>query len=410
MKNTNRHVGIVAANHTGYVSALFSCMEAGDVAVPLKSERDQYRVKVTHVKEIVTPKRGDAWMTPNFKTLNTDNTALITFTSGTTGNPKGVILSHNNLSNVVMRLNAVMRVDSDIREYIGVPVYHSFGLGRCRAVAAVGGQFFIPMMFRPAQIGEMLRKGRINAISAVPGLWRILLANKDLIGSHGKRVKWIEIGSQYMGPREKEELRMLFPNARIVLHYGLTEASRTTLLEIHQEDEDRLKSVGRALGEVKIKLTVDQNIAISGPHVAKGYIIDGKERPVSDKEGWLVTKDLGKIDDGYLYYQGRSDDVINYGGMKISPELLENKIYNTLQCKEGLAIGRGSGSMRGDCFLVAFTPEIRLKRRQLHEIAHKALIELGINAFNAITVVEVTQLPRTASGKVQRHRLSEYAK
>lgn len=408
MKNTNTHIGIIAANHTGYIKELFSCMEAGDVAVPLKNEKDRYRIAATQVKKIIVPEPGDAWMAPNFKPLTTDHTALIAFTSGTTGHPKGVILSHNNLSDVVTRLNALMQLDSGIREYIGIPVYHSFGLARCRAVAAAGGQFFIPQLFRPAEIAEMLKKGTINAISTVPSLWRIVLANKDLIGQYGKRVKWIEIGSQYMKQEEKEALKALFPNARIVQHYGLTEASRTTLLEIHREEGDRLESVGQALGSVEIKLTASQNIAIRGPHVAKGYIIDGKKTSLKDEDGWFVTQDLGRAHKGYLYYQGRADDIINYGGIKISPEALENKIYEKLQCKDGLAICRKPGPARGESFLVAVTEEIYVQKQQLHKIVSQTLQEFGINAsYNAITIIKVKQLPRTASGKIQRHRLEQ---
>ncbi|EDN68651.1 AMP-dependent synthetase and ligase [Beggiatoa sp. PS] len=347
-------------------------------------------------------------MTSTFTPPASDDLALITFTSGTEGNPKGVMLTHNNLADVITRLNTLMQVNDSIREYIGVPVYHSFGLGRCRAVASVGGRFFIPDNFNPSQIGEMLKKGTINAISAVPSLWRILLANQDLIGRHGKRVQWIEIGSQYMSQAEKEALKILFPNARIVQHYGLTEASRTTLLEIHQEEGEKLESVGRALGDVEIKLTADQNIAIRGPHVAAGYIIDGQETSLKDEAGWLVTKDLGNIDDGYLYYQGRADDIINCGGIKISPEALETKVYAELQLESGLAICRKPDPMRGDGFLVAITQETQLEKQKLHETVLRATQELGVNAANAISIVEVENLPKTASGKVQRRKLTDW--
>jgi len=251
----------------------------------------------------------------------------------------------------------------------------------------------------------MLKKGTINAISAVPSLWRILLANKDMIAHYGKRVQWIEIGSQYMSQQEKEALKALFPNARIVQHYGLTEASRTTLLEIHREEGEKLESVGRALGDVEIKLTADQHIAIRGPHVAAGYIIDGSDTSLKDDAGWFVTKDLGKIDDGNLYYQGRADDIINCGGIKVSPEALETKVYAELQLESGLAICRKPDPMRGEGFLVAI--EVDIDKKQLHETVLTATREFGVNAANAISIVEVDSLPKTASGKIQRRKLTD---
>jgi len=407
-QDSTKRVGIITANHTGYVNAIFSCMETGVIAVPLRNAEDHYRIQAAKVEEIITPNTGEQWMASAFKLQSSDELALIAFTSGTEGNPKGVMLTHKNLTDVVTRLNTVMQVDESISEYIGVPVYHSFGLGRCRAVASAGGRFFIPNNFSPSEIGDMLKKGTINAISSVPSLWRILLANQDRIGDYGKRVQWIEIGSQYMSQQEKEALKALFPNAVIVQHYGLTEASRTTFLEIHQEEGDRLESVGRVSGDVDIKLTAEQHIAIRGSHLAAGYIIDGKESSLKDEAGWFVTQDLGKIDDGYLYYQGRADDIINCGGIKISPEALETQVYAELHCSSGLAICRKPDPMRGEGFLVAMTKEANIDKQQLQETMLQATQALGVNAANAISIVEVDSLPQTAAGKIQRRKLTEW--
>ena len=404
--------GIVAANNTGYVEAMLSCIEAGNIAVPLRSTDDQYRINAANIAKIVTPTDDGVWMRRKFTPANTSEIALIAFTSGTEGNPKGVILMHKNLAEVVARLNSLMQLDDSISEYIGVPVYHSFGFGRCRAVATAGGKFFIPSNgFNPSEIAEMLKKGEINAISAVPSLWRVLLANKDVIGNYGKKVRWIEIGSQYMSRQEKEQMKVLFPEARIVQHYGLTEASRTTLLPIHELEGDLLESVGQALGSVEVKLTSEGQIAIRGDHVAQSYLIDGKEISLGDEDGWFVTKDLGNLENGYLYYQGRADDVINCGGLKVYPETLETKVYASIGRSGGLAICRKKDPMRGEGFLVAVTKELNVDRQLLREAVLQATQELGVNAGNAITIVDVESLPKTATGKIQRKQLAEwYAK
>ncbi|PSN15113.1 hypothetical protein C7293_08680 [filamentous cyanobacterium CCT1] len=408
IENKNKF-GIVAANHTGYVEDIFKCLESGNIAVPLKTVNDFDRVAAANVNEVITPTVGDNWMRRKFTPSNSKTAALIAFTSGTEGAPKGVILTHENLADVVSRLNSLMQIDDSISEYIGVPVYHSFGFGRCRAVSAVGGQFFIPSNgFNPSEIGEMLRNNQINAISAVPSLWRVLLANKDLIGSYGKRVQWIEIGSQYMSRHEKEALKGLFPEARIVQHYGLTEASRTTLLEIHNAEGNALESVGQAFGNVEIKLNSEGQILIRGEHVAQSYLINGKAISLQDEAGWFLTKDLGSLERGYLYYRGRADDVINCGGLKVNPETLETKIYETLGLSTGLAICRKADPMRGESFLVAVTREVDLEKQQLQVTVSKAVQELGVNAANAIAIVDVDSLPKTATGKVQRKQLEEW--
>lgn len=402
-------VGIVAKNQTDYVQTMFACLEAGNVAVPLRSATDRDRINAAGVKQIITPGAGNPWFAGTFHPSETEAIALISFTSGTEGAPKGVMLTHQNLANVVARLNQVMQVDDSIREYVGVPVYHSFGFGRCRAVATAGGQIFIPSNgFNPAEIGELLRKGEINAISSVPSLWRVLLTNQDLIGQSGQRVRWIEIGSQYMSWQEKAQMKRLFPNARIVQHYGLTEASRTTLLEIHQTEGRQLESVGRSLGGVTVKLTPDGRIAIRGEHVAQAYLIEGEQVPLQDDEGWFETKDLGSLEDDYLYYQGRADDVINCGGIKVHPEALESKIYACIGRSNGLAVCRKPDPIRGEGFLVAVTGAIDLDRQELRKVVLQSTQELGVNAANAVTILDVDSLPQTATGKIQRRKLAEW--
>jgi len=208
-----------------------------------------------------------------------------------------------------------MVVDSSIREYIGVPVYHSFGLGRCRAVAAVGGRAYIPQNgFDLKEIKTMLDEDRINALSAVPSLLRIVLDNTALFESVAHKVKWIEIGSQYMSAGEKQRLRDLFSEANIVQHYGLTEASRTSL----------------ALG------ILDQNDIV----------------PLLDSDGYFETSDLADIQDGYLYFKGRADDVINCSGVKFDPANIEAELNRGYEFDEHVYIARIPDEYRGDGVLV----------------------------------------------------------
>lgn len=405
----SRRVGILTANNIGYVEAMLSCIETGNTAVPLRNADDQYRINATNIDQIITPTEDGAWMRRGFTPSNTNDPALISFTSGTEGAPKGVILTHKNLADVITRLNSVMQLDDSISEYIGVPVYHSFGFGRCRAVATAGGKFFIPRNgFNPSEISEMLRRGEINAISAVPSLWRVLLENKDSIGSYGRKVRWIEIGSQYMNRQEKEAMKALFPEARIIQHYGLTEASRTTLLQINEIEGDLLESVGQALGGVEVQQTPEGLIAIRGDHVALSYLIDGQEIALRDDDGWFLTKDLGNLKNGYVYYEGRADDVINCGGIKVHPEALETKIYASIGRSSGLAICRKTDLMRGDGFLVAVTKELDVDKQKLRKAVLQATEQLGVNAGNAITIVDVDMLPKTATGKFQRKQLAEW--
>lgn len=162
--------------------------------------------------------------------------AQISYTSGTEGQPKGILLTYANLTDAAERIIEQMQMTADIREYVGVPATFSFGMARYRAISAVGGHSYLPPRgFDPLELARMLTAGQVNALSVVPTLFRVLLAEPTVIGEAGKHLRWMEIGSQHMTADEKRYVRELFPNALIVQHYGLTEASRSTFLQVTRE-------------------------------------------------------------------------------------------------------------------------------------------------------------------------------
>jgi len=403
-----RVVGIVAVNSVHYVQALLGNLKNQVVSVILRSADDHERARIANVSEIVTPEPGTGWLQGPVVLPSGDIDAQFAFTSGTEGEPKGVVLTQRNLFDVTNRLNQAMGLDASIREYVGSPATYSFGYARFRSVLAAGGAAYMPARgFDPIELADMLRRDEINAISAVPTMWRLMLSAPHLIGKLGTKIRWIEIGSQYMSRAEKEALKDLFPNAAIIQHYGLTEASRTTFLRVHEESGDRLESVGQPNGDTQVKITPDGRIAIRGPHVAAAYLIGGVRSSAMEDDGWFHTNDLGRLDDGYLTFLGRADDVINCGGLKVNPEALEAKLFNVLGIESGLAVCRMPDALRGDGFLVAARRDLGLEQGLVQREIVAALDQIGISAVSSIKIVEVDDLPRTATGKVQRRLLSE---
>ncbi|QEA12487.1 AMP-binding protein [Comamonas flocculans] len=413
MKNpfdTLETVGVIASNSTDYVRRLLSNLAQGLVSVPLTGSGDEERLAFTHTNIIQRTDTEGGWIAEKFTSRSGDDAAQISFTSGTQGKPKAVLLSHGNLHDAVCRVTETMEIDNEIREYVGVPVYHSFGYGRCRVVLNASGACYVPSGgFDLAEIRHMLIAGEINAISAVPSLWRVFLAGLDRFGGELKRVRWVEIGSQYMSATEKAALRSALPNARIVQHYGLTEASRTTLQRIHEEPAETLGSVGQVSGAVRVRIGDDGRIEISGPHVALG-VAEGEYWRALGHEVWLQTSDLGRIDDGRLYYLGRADDVINCGGIKLSPDLMEAAVRTELLARNldvgEFAILRRPDPMRGDGIGVVVTSPVKLVQDTLVDAVAMQAGAQGANARGAISVHEVQSLPRTATGKIQRVELA----
>jgi acyl-CoA synthetase (AMP-forming)/AMP-acid ligase II len=406
--NAHRMVGLVAENSPDFVARAFSCWAAGAAIVALRSEHDHERASRVGASEVIVPKPGHGWIEARLEQRQADELAQILFTSGTEGEPKGVALTHGNLADVVTRLNAVMQVSREIREYVGVPVYHSFGFGRCRAVSAAGGRAFLPPRgFNPVEINNLLQAGEINAISAVPSLWRVLLQTQALTARAAERVRWIEIGSQAMSGQEKQAMRALFPRAKIVQHYGLTEASRSTFLEVDSAAPTHLESVGRPSGEVELRIASDGRIMIKGPHVTRRMLISGTSVDPCDGDGWLTTNDRGELRDGYLYYIGRSDDMINCGGLKLAPDALEAHIRAALRSPGEFCVCRIASPVRGDGILLVATPEVQASDAELMSFALGAAAAFGVNARDATHVFRLPALPRTATGKIKRDELSK---
>lgn len=403
-----RAVGLVGCNSIDYVEKLFELYSENIPVFLLKETPDNLIVKGVKLEKIIEPKITTGWFRCKYISSDSESIAQVAFTSGTEGEPKAIAISHLALCDTAKRLNKIMRVDSTIKEYVGAPVNFSFGLGRCRAVSLVGGDCYLPPAgFNLLEIRDMLQNGEINAVSAVPSLWRIVIESPGLFDDIGERLKWIEIGSQYMSRDEKESIRKIFPNANIIQHYGLTEASRTTFLNITEESGENLESVGRPSPNIQVSIGTDKKIRIRGPHVCTGIVEDAKIKSLIDQDGWFKTEDFGELKNGYLFYKGRADDIINCGGIKVSPDLLEHGVRKSLNDEAiEFCITKVSDNYRGEIPLVVVQSEFEQHIKTLTELLRSELVQLGVEIAENIPSISVDQLPRTKTGKVQRKALT----
>lgn len=399
--------GVVAKNSIAYVEAIFECYANNETVVLLR-DKDDSRIAMTGVTKIIEPDSKYGWFKAKHEFKTNDDLAQIAFTSGTEGEPKGVLLTHQALSDVTERLNSIMQVDASIREYIGIPANFSFGFGRFRAVSAAGGYSYLPERgFDPVEIKNMLASKQINAVSAVPSLWRVLLKNKEIFNEEAKALKWIEIGSQYMSRLEKEELKTLFLNAIIVQHYGLTEASRSSFLRIDQIEGEHLESVGKAYGKTQFKISDDGRICIRGPHVAKQLLKNGQYVSNVDDEGWFHTSDLGRLESGFLFFGGRADDQINTGGIKLSPDNIERSLREKLSIKDGIAVAALPDPSMGHRVLVGILSPLSTRQDEIRKVSIDILQTFGIRNPSILKIKIFEQFPVTSTNKVQRKKLAQ---
>ncbi|WP_108810006.1 AMP-binding protein [Sphingorhabdus sp. Alg231-15] len=388
-----------------YLRSVFAAWRAGNIVMPVEQGQDCPDIGWP-IAQHISVESGGGWFDEQLDPDNSEQPAQISFTSGTTGTPKAVLLSRRALSDVTTRLTEVMEMDETIREYIAVPVTFSFGLGRARAIAAVGGYAYLPETgFRPDEFAAMLAAGEVNALSAVPTMLRLLIQQQELFVESGDKLHWLEIGSQYMSGEEKAAVRMLFPNAKIVQHYGLTEASRTTFLKIDGAPDKTLESVGSPTGSVHVEINEEERIRIGGAHVADGLLVDGKLIPLTDDDGFLTTNDLGRVENGLLHYDGRVDDVLNVSGIKVPAELFEQRLNEISDISVGkIGVAGRADKLRGWSVMIAYLPDIDPDSLQAN--ARKISAEFGLSPAD-ILLVQVPEIPKTGTGKIQRKTITE---
>lgn len=348
--------------------------------------------------------------------LKPTDIADVMFTTGTTGMPKGVCLSHANIAGSASNTNGFIGTCADDIEALALPLSHSFGLGRLRCVLTVGATLVLVGNFANLKaFFNVISQEQVTGFGMVPAVWQYIkrLSGKR-IGQFAHQLRYIEIGSAALPVEDKLLLMDLFPDTRICMHYGLTEASRAMFCEFH-ECADDLETIGRpASSQVEVCVLddsgetladgVDGEICVRGNMVISSYFLD------SDNEGsffgdWFRTGDWGhRGANGSFYLTGRKKELINVGGEKVSPVTIEKAIISLgIPDCACIAIPDPNGvlgevpkafMLKGDTTIDI--DELRQKLLQLlppHEIP--------------VQWEWADELPRTSSGKVQRLKLKK---
>ena len=348
-----------------------------------------------------------------------DNGAMILYTSGTSGKRKGVCLTHRNLMQASVNINAFMNIDGPVTEFVSVPLTHSFGFGRARCVFLVGGTLvFSNGMLNPVTMTHVIRENECDAISAVPsGIAMFFGRFEHLLSQIGGRIRFMEFGSAPMPKEHKLKLVEMFPSARICMHFGLTEASRSTFIEFHSE-RHKLETVGRASPNVELSILdpvgVSQaagengEIAVRGKHVTNSYWDNPEltEERIS-RDGWLRTGDFGFLDeDGYLHLRGRKDDMINMGGIKISPLEIEEPLRTVLPSVELCVVGYPDPQgIAGEIPVLCYETS---GDRKIQQSELMDLLSTRVDRFKIPRLaVPLHRLPKTNNQKIKRQEVRQ---
>lgn len=284
-----------------------------------------------------------------------DDIAEIVYTSGTTGKPKGVCLSHKNLiSNIKDCSKAIGFRRRDCVLCI-LPLFHSFSSTICMLLPLYGGAKIVIMRsVRPfKRVVRAIFKHRVTIFIGVPSIYNILSEVKIsplkwFLNIFVNPVRLYTSGAAALPYPVWNKFVKKFRRP-LLQGYGLTEASPVVSLNL-LKGKKRPDSVGRALLSVKAKV-VDSDgkdlpacavgeLLVKGPSVMRGYYNLDEETKKTLKNGWLYTGDLAKIDnDGFIYIMGRNKEMINVRGFNVYPREIEDILYMCPQIKEAAVIG-----------------------------------------------------------------------
>lgn len=422
-----------AAGNIEFVYAYFGVHIAGGICVPIDPDTNQTRFE--YIEKSTTPvcvmgllhnvKKETIPFTDvvngtskaSYVAPEQGQVADILFTTGTTGAPKGVALSYNNLSAAARNINAFIGNTSSDVELLALPVSHSFGLGRLRCSLSKGATVVMLGTFANVKkfFKEMARC-QVTMFAMVPASWGFIKKmSGKYIGKFANQLKFIEIGSSFMPVEDKELLMSLLPNTRICMHYGSTEASRSAFMEFHTY-KDNLLSIGKASPNVEIKIFTSQGtpaalgeegeVCVKGEHVTCSYWNETPERFASDfYDGYFRTGDCGTMDaEGNIYLKSRIKEMINVGGKKVSPMEVED-ILNTIPgIKESACIGiPDPGIVLGEVVKAFIVADDNLSDQ---EIMQQLRPQLEVYKL-PVEIERINAIPKTGSGKIQRLSLKK---
>src|SRR5699024_9527331 len=283
--------------------------------------------------------------------LEAEDIGVVMYTSGTTGKPKGVMLTHQNIKAVGMIWSEAMDITNDDRMLVSTPLFH------CAAshvfvvpVTYKGGTIIIEENFSPTGTIQTLQNASPTMFFGVPAMYSFLLNLPNIKNVKLPTLRLFGYGAAPMPYELIKQLKNIFPDVKIQNLYGQTENSpAATTLKDHFTLE-KIGSVGESLPQTEV-LVVDEHgksvptgeigeIIVKGPQVMKGYLKDEEATHQAIKDGWLYSGDLGRLDkDGLLYIVDRRKDMIIRGGENVYPVEIEEVLYQIPELLEVAVVG-----------------------------------------------------------------------
>ncbi|KMJ59536.1 AMP-binding protein [Bacillus sp. LL01] len=368
-----------------------------------------------------SPLVSDQALEKRQKSTSFDEVINMQYTSGTTGFPKGVMLTHSNIINNAINVAECQRLTSEDRICIPVPFFHCFGCVMGTLAAVATGATMVPLiMFDPLQVLKAVEKEKCTALYGVPTMFIAELNHPDFAEFD---LSSLRTGIMAGSPCPTEIMKKVVHEMgakEITIAYGQTESSPViTQTRSFDSIERRVSTVGSALENVEVKIVdptsgkevpngVQGELCTRGYLVMKGYYnMEDQTRDTIDPAGWLHTGDLATMDDdGYIVITGRLKDMIIRGGENIYPREIEEFLYTHPKVFDVQIVGVPDERLGEQvAAFIKVKPGEALSSQEVKDYCTGKISKYKIPYY--VEIVE--EYPMTASGKIQKFKLREHA-
>jgi len=349
---------------------------------------------------------GLGWQSASSPPQHHPDTALVLFTSGSTGAPRAVQLSRRNIEANVAAVLASLDFAAAPMQTLFLPLSYSFGLlGQFLPALAAG--LHTELLGNLVELKARLEEARpVGMISGVPSHYEALLRLLGPGPSLAQGVTHLVSAGAALSLPLRQRLLQAFPSSRIYANYGQTELSPRVLCLRSDHPAFLSNATGFPVGNLSVKLTSEGELCVSGDQVMLGYLGAPEATREKLEDGWLHTGDVAELGPGGLVtLLGRNDDLLKVGGERLSPFEIEAALRELPGVEEAAVWGREDA-----LYGTTLTAFLQLRpgvpcppKRELRQALRERLSPHKLPA----DYYRVSQLPRTANGKLQRHRLGE---
>jgi len=441
--NNGDRVAILLRNSPEFVISVFACFKIGAIAVPInifltpteiiyilndsrskilisssefKDKFQQIKEETNNIKEIIDicEKNLDLDSKIN-KDVSTNEIASILYTSGTTGHPKGAMLTHRNfISNAESCLKIIKLTKKD-RAISFLPLFHSFSFTTTLLIPLFTGAstFLMPHIIKGPKFLKLIFFKKITLFIGIPAVYKMLIKVPKLLGKIAFiRIKYFVSGADTLGEKLHIEFEKKFKKT-FIEGYGLTEAA--PVVTLNPPEKSMPGTIGLPIPGVELKIVDGEGkevkngeigeIIVKGENVMKGYFGMEEATKKTIKDGWLYTGDLAKIEkNGYIKIVDRKKDMFVAKGLNVYPREIENVIKDIPEIEEVAVIGEKIKSTETEIPIAFVKTKKEVSKQEIISYCRRRLANYKIPR----KIIFIEEFPKTSTGKISKKDLRTF--